>query len=222
MADAGDDEATSAFAVRTVNVLTDILQDVQLDLVVPMASSSSSSSTPTVAHKFKSKLNASSPVPVTAPKLNINGTTTSTFSNSVKLALIRRLWQASRRLIPHALLITSGAPERLLACLMKSEEDLTSSSSLFYLAEDEEAGQAREHWASLCVGVIMACNPDALRAFWGYVNSEGEREWEWGWDWRERSMVWRWFVEQWVGFGEQGEIGAGWEGAVVLLGVPFL
>ena len=106
---------------------------------------------------------------------------------------------------------------------MKREEDLTSSSSLFsFPSAEEESPYLREKWTILCVDVLVKCNPEAVKAFWGYVNNEGERDWEWGWDAIERAEVWRWFVDRWLGAWENSEVGVGWEGAVVLLGVPFL
>jgi hypothetical protein len=216
--DAGDDEATSVFAVRVVKVLTNILQDAPLDLTPP------SSLPPTP--EGKAKHGKSSPDPITALKLdNVASSAFTTLNNTTKLALVQGLWHATCRLIPHPLLASSGAPEWLLACLMKREDRLTSSS-LFSLSsaeeEEQEIAHLRENWTTLCVDVLVKCNPEALRAFWGYVNTDGKREWEWRWDARERAEVWQWFVGRWMGAWENGEGGVGWEGAVVLLGVPFL
>lgn len=107
---------------------------------------------------------------------------------------------------------------------MKHEDILTSPSvfALPSVEEDKEVAHLMESWTALCVDVIVKCNPDALRAFWGYVNSDGVREWDWQWDAKDRVVVWGWFVDRWMGASQNGENGCRWESAVVLLGVPFL
>jgi hypothetical protein len=214
LTDAGDDEATSNFAVRVVNVLINILQDAPLELLPPR------SSPPTP--ECKPKHGKSSPVRINASAAS----SSTTLNNATKLALAQHLWHATCRLIPDLLLVSSDAPERLLLCLVEREDSLTSSSSLFSLPsieeDEEETAHLREKWTTLCVDVLVKCNPESLRAFWGYANSDGERQWEWRWDLRERSAVWRWFVDRWMGAWEDSEGNVGWEGAVVLLGVPFL
>jgi hypothetical protein len=220
LTDAGDDEATATFAVRVVKVLTNIMQDAPLDLLLPR------SLPPTPQSESKQ---SSSPVSITAAKLTIDDSSVSsintTLTNKTKLALIQRLWHITSSLIPHPLLASSGAPERLLASLMKREEDLTSSSPLSLRSieeEEQETTELRESWTTLCVDVLVKCNPEALKAFWGYVNGDGNREWDWTWDARERAGVWGCFVDRWMGACENIEGGVGWEAAVVLLGVPFL
>jgi hypothetical protein len=212
LTDAGDDEATSNFAVRVVKVLVNILQDAPLELLPPR------SSPPTPESNGKS-----SPVRIKASAASSSSTT---LNNRTKLALTQRLWHATCRLIPDLLLVSSDAPEKLLLCLVEREDSLTSFSSLFSLPsieeDEEETAHLREKWTILCVDVLVKCNPESLKAFWGYANSDGERQWEWRWDLRARSAVWRWFVDRWMGAWEDSEGNVGWEGAVVLLGVPFL
>jgi hypothetical protein len=62
------------------------------------------------------------------------------------------------------------------------------------------------------------CDASAVRAFWGYEEGgtmSGFRYKQFKWTQDLKNAIWRTTVEQW----RDGE--GHWEGAVVLLGVPF-
>lgn len=113
----------------------------------------------------------------------------------LRLSVVRTLWRTTRTAIPHRALGAAG--ERLLACLVQHEDTLVCATD-----------EARAEWALLCVQVLLVCESNALRAFWASAGT--------GWEPEVRCLVWKTFVEQWT---EDGE--GGWEGAAVLLGVPF-
>ncbi|KXN87618.1 hypothetical protein AN958_08399 [Leucoagaricus sp. SymC.cos] len=87
-----------------------------------------------------------------------------------------------------------------LICLIKIEDELVESND-----------DVRLLWVSLCVKAFTVCDVDAMKMFWGF--EEGGCEW----DWTEevRNSVWRTSIGKW----SEGD--CGWEGAAVLLAVPF-
>ncbi|RDB15244.1 hypothetical protein Hypma_004765 [Hypsizygus marmoreus] len=196
--DAADEDGVAEFALRAIDVLIDdILEDANLDLTPKYVS------TPCKSRKVSFPVSSSNASPGT-----------------LKLQFTRDLWAATRTLVPHGLLENGGS--KLLACLMKNAEEFTDFASSGYNAfssrdSQSESERANEEWAAFCVDVLGVCGVEALKAFWGYANDEGERAWEWRWSPEERRAVWRVFVREWMGMAE-----AGWEGAVVLLGVPFM
>ena len=141
-----------------------------------------------------------------------NGGTHST-SAELRLVVVDGLWQTMRTIFPQGPLVP--AAEALLACLIKNEASLVPENARMDGVFESDSGElTRNKWISLCVSVLAVCDASALRAFWGY---EGDEAREKGFKWTQdfTNAVWRTSVEQW----RDGE--GHWEGAVVLLGVPF-
>ncbi|KAK0201860.1 hypothetical protein DFS33DRAFT_1350639 [Desarmillaria ectypa] len=118
-----------------------------------------------------------------------------------KLKVVQDLWTVTRELIPKGNLCEAN---RLLACLMKHEADLTDG--------DE---RVRKEWASLCAQITVVCELEELKAFWSYVVDAEIPAWRWNWSEAVRSIVWRAFADVWHHEGT-------WECIIVLLNVPFL
>jgi hypothetical protein len=69
-----------------------------------------------------------------------------------------------------------------------------------------------------CAEVLLVCDLHELRLFWGTSRDAGsEKKKEWSKKAEVRRLVWDCFVQKWKAEGEWH-----WEGAVVLLGVPFV
>ncbi|KIN99598.1 hypothetical protein M404DRAFT_1004540 [Pisolithus tinctorius Marx 270] len=121
---------------------------------------------------------------------------------SIKLQIVRELWAIMRTTFPNNLLHNGGA--KILECLVEDEEVLT---------EQATTDNARTEWAYLCAETLVVCDVDELRKFWARrARSVALMPYEAG----VQNLVWRRFVEKWR---EDAE--SSWEGAVVLLGVPF-
>ena len=121
---------------------------------------------------------------------------------SIKLQIVNELWGIMRSVFPSDLLHTGGT--KIVEGLAEDEECLT---------ELDDTGDARTHWAYLCAEALLACDVDELIKFWArrarsltFMPYEADVQ----------SRVWRCFVEKWKADAE-----GTWEGAVVLLGVPF-
>ncbi|KAF9465816.1 hypothetical protein BDZ94DRAFT_1253254 [Collybia nuda] len=247
--DGGDDETTLNFVARTVDILVELLQDSSLELVpvsklIAVTSSSASpekKSTKLKAMKPKGGFKKSPEVPVlnlrtnkpdrpapNSPRSPLAPGTVSNPNAVQKLRIVRRLWTVLRTLVPTSFLST--AAERMVACLMKGMEEFTDSSdsvlSVFSAhfgldrdGEELENEEALVLWAELCVDVLVVCDVDALREFWGYVGrgAVDEGTWKWNWGVKECILVWGVFGERWGVEKEEG-----WEGLVCLLGVPFM
>ncbi|KAG7442975.1 uncharacterized protein BT62DRAFT_972705 [Guyanagaster necrorhizus] len=119
----------------------------------------------------------------------------------LKLKVVQDLWTVTRELIPKGNLCVAN---RLLACLMKNESDLTDGDEC-----------VRKEWASLCAQVAVVCELEELKAFWSFVVDAEIPAWKWNWSEAVRSIVWRGFTNVWHHEGT-------WEGIIVLLNVPFL
>lgn len=119
-------------------------------------------------------------------------------NGELKLHIVSEMWRIAYATLPETNLRRAG--ERLLSCLMKIEDELVESND-----------NARLIWVSLCVKALAVCDMDAMKMFWGFEAGGCE------WDWTEevRNMVWRTSVEKW------SDDGCNWEGAAVLLAVPF-
>jgi hypothetical protein len=102
------------------------------------------------------------------------------------------------------------AGEKLLACLVDNENELVWATD----APDD----TRKQWAMVCAEVLLVCDPEELKLFWGTNRDCGsQRKRDWSRQAEVRSLVWTCFVQKWK------EEGAGyWEGAVVLLSAPFV
>jgi hypothetical protein len=122
-----------------------------------------------------------------------------------------------RTIFPQVTLVP--AAETLLACLIKNQASLLPEDARMDGVFASDSGEsARNKWVSLCVNVLGACDVSAVRAFWEYEEGGSmggfrDKGFEWTPDFT--NAVWRTVVQQW----RDGEFH--WEGAVVLLGVPF-
>jgi len=188
--DAGDDNGTSRFAVRTVEILIEILQDSELDFT-----QTTSTEIPTSPVKgFKSSPRRSQSK---APPPRSNAT--------LKLSVIRDLWSTTRTAIPHNLLSVAG--QKFIAMLTQNDSEL--------VPEIDPEDDARKQWSLLCAEVLVVCDLGELRSFWGSSADEGKQQVQ-NWTLGMTNVVWGSFIEGWRQDG-----GESWEGAAVLLSVPF-
>lgn len=108
-----------------------------------------------------------------------------------------------RTIFPNDLLHAGGA--KLLECLVEDESDL--------VWETDSPDTARGEWAKLCSETLVVCDVEELEKFWARRSqSYAAMTHEPG----VRSLVWGRFVDTWTADRE-----ASWEGATVLLGIPF-
>ncbi|KAG1745909.1 uncharacterized protein EDB91DRAFT_1236218 [Suillus paluster] len=122
---------------------------------------------------------------------------------ALKLVVVRDLWAVLRTTFPNNLLHSAGTS--LLACLIEDETNL--------VWETDSPDDARKQWAYFCAEVLVVCELDDLREFWTRRSSAmSMMSYEPG----VQSLVWGCFVERWT---EDTE--GSWEGAALLLGVPF-
>lgn len=124
-------------------------------------------------------------------------------NSAMKLAAVRELWACMRATFPNNSLHSGGA--RLLECLVEDESDL--------VWEIDAPDSAREEWAKLCSETLVVCDGEELERFWTQRSrSYASMTYEPG----VHSLVWGCFVETWT-----ADHRASWEGATILLGVPF-
>lgn len=145
--DAHEEAGIERFAVRTVEILIEILRDSELDMT-------------TKAGPPPKELTSSSPVKTT------RATPSSLPNNVLKLSLVHDLWTATANNVPHGYL--AKAAERLLATLVDSELELVWDTEL-------PTDDARKHWAGLCAQVMLVGDSDELRHFW--LNQESRNGW---------------------------------------------
>lgn len=199
LSETGDDDATTAFGLVAVRYLVDALEDPNLNFgpkrvqSVPVDTISSSD--------------------VIFPKLG-----GSAYTNAeLRLVIVNRLWQTMKTIFPQAPLVP--AAEALLTSLIKNEVSLLPENARMDGVFESDSGEStRSKWVSLCVSVLSICDASAVRAFWGYEEGStmsGFRDEGFKWTQDLKNAVWRTSVEQW----RDGE--GHWEGAAVLLGVPF-
>lgn len=135
----------------------------------------------------------------------------------LRLVVVKRLWQTMRTIFPQAPLVP--AAEALFSCLVNNEASLLLENVRMEGVIESDSGEStRDKWVSLCVSVLSVCDVSAVRRFWGYDEGgamSGLRDKALKWTQDFTNAVWRSTVEQW----RDGE--CHWEGAVVLLGVPF-
>jgi hypothetical protein len=113
------------------------------------------------------------------------------------------------------------AAEALLTSLIKNEASLLPENARMDGVFESDSGESTKNkWVSLCVSMLSICDTSAVQAFWGYeeeggtMSGLGGKGFKWTQDFTY-AAVWRTSVELW----KNGE--GHWEGAVVLLGVPF-
>lgn len=180
--------------------VTDILQDPNLNL------------TPNGDLKGVGPANRANAVPDSdGPTPVITGSTTCT-NGELRLRVVRRMWNAMKNVFSKTALVESA--EVLLTCLMRNARLLLTENAQSAL--NEEGEQERNSWVTLCMNVSQICGSEAMRVFWrceedALVNKVPEA-WEWDWTKEFTNAVWKSAVETWRG---------DWEGAIVLLGVPF-
>ena len=204
VSETGDDDATAAFGLLAVKYLVDALEDPKLNFGPKRVQATPSVPVDTIP-------SSDDPVP------KGNGSTACT-NAELRLVVVYRLWQTMRTLFPQATLVP--AAETLLTSLIKNEASLlpenTRMDGVFF--ESDSGESTRSKWVSLCVSVLSICDASAVRAFLGYEEGGtmgGLRDNGFMWTQDLKNAVWRTIVEQW----RDGE--GHWEGAVVLLGVPF-
>ncbi|KAF8817190.1 hypothetical protein BYT27DRAFT_7205042 [Phlegmacium glaucopus] len=197
----GDDDASAMFGLRAVKYLVDALEDSELDFVPKRVPATASAPADTIPSSDDFVL----------------GRTTHCTNAELRLVVVNGLWQTMKTIFPQGPLIP--AAEALLTCLMKKEASLVPENARLDGVFESDSGEStRNKWVSLCVSVLGVCGAGALRAFWGYEEGgaiSGAREEGFKWTQDFTNAVWRSSVEQW----RDGE--GHWEGAVVLLGVPF-
>lgn len=117
--------------------------------------------------------------------------------DEMKIALVRDLWLTTRTTIPRELLRQAG--EQFFGRLNKYDQDDHKWREFDY--------DAQIQWAQLFAEILLVCDVEDLKTFWATPRDE-----EW-YNKDLRRMVWRRFVRKWMG--------GTWEGAIVLLSVPF-
>ena len=203
----GNDNATIAFTVRAANILIDIIQDRNIDMtpkasVPPSLKSGPKAEIEVLSVTLSSDPPHEDPVPT---RRSTNG--------ELKLKVVHDLWRTVRTTVPHSLLAT--ASEKLLLCLVANEDELLDEDDLPDL-DAEHDNAALKSWAQLCAELVMCCDIDVLKAFWG-LDSDASVELG---RWRQAKytmFVWRLFAEMW-----KMELLCTWENCAGLLSVPFM
>jgi hypothetical protein len=198
----GDDDATAAFGLLAVKYLVDALEDPKLDFGPKRVQATASVPVDTIPSSDDF-----------VPKCNGTACTNA----ELRLVVVNGLWQTMRTIFPQVPLVP--AAEALLTALIKNEASLLPENARMDGDFESESGEStRNKWVSLCVSVLSICDASAVRAFLGYEEGgtmSGFRDKGFKWTQDLKNAVWRTTVEQW----RDGE--GHWEGAVVLLGVPF-
>ena len=201
VSETGDDDATAAFGLLAVKYLVDALEDPKLDFSPKRVQATTSvDATP------------SSDDPV------LKSIGTACTNAKLRLVVVNRLWQTMRTIFPQMTLVP--AAEALIISLIKNEASLLPENvrmdGVYF--ESDSGESTRNKWVSLCVSVLSICDASAVRTFLGYEEGgtmSGLRDKGFKWTQDLKYAVWRTTVEHW----KDGE--GHWEGAVVLLGVPF-
>ncbi|KAI0061493.1 hypothetical protein BV25DRAFT_1857413 [Artomyces pyxidatus] len=165
---ADDDDALLKLAERIGSILSNILEDPDVQLVPKPE-------TPPADHlMFDPEIVHN---PALTPHARSNA--------AMKLSVTRDLWECAHQIVPaHEIGVAS---ENVLAFLMEKE------SSLVW--ETDSPHDAREQWALLCTEMLVHCRAGPLKVFWGMRSTS--KKWEWGWSAEVRSLVWRNFAERW-------------------------
>jgi hypothetical protein len=202
VSETGDDDATAAFGLLAVRYLIDALEDPNLDFGPKRVQATASVPADTIPSSD-----------VVFPTFNGSACTNA----ELRLVIVNRLWQTMRTIFPQVPLVP--AAEALLTSLIKNEALLLPENATMDSGFESDSGEStRNKWVSLCVSVLSICDASAVRAFWGYEEGStmsGFRDKGFKWTQDLKNAVWRTTVEQW----KDGE--GHWEGAAVLLGVPF-
>lgn len=134
------------------------------------------------------------------------------------MRVVHRMWSTICDVFPANTL--RECAESLLANLMKNENMLIRGTGTTTLvADDEGIEQARTAWVALCVDVLLLCDADTMKMFWACEEdmaaavAAGRHYPDWSHHWT--NAVWKTCSEKWI----EGE--GTYEGAIVLLGVPF-
>ncbi|KIK93333.1 hypothetical protein PAXRUDRAFT_829068 [Paxillus rubicundulus Ve08.2h10] len=189
--DADDHDGIVDFAAQATGILAQILRDPQLELTLKVGPPSSKGGASPVSSRSIQL----------AKKI---GHSPSTRSNAaMKLFVVRELWASMRTTFPNNLLHAGGA--KLVECLVEDESDL--------VWETDTPDDARKEWAKLSAETLVICDIDELRKFWERRSrSYAMMSYEPG----VQSLVWGCFIEAW-----KVDTEGSWEGATILLGIPF-
>ena len=202
----GDDPATIAFTVRAANILIDIVQDRNIDMtpkasVPPSLKPGPKAEIEVLSVTLSSDPPHEDPVPM---RRSTNG--------ELKLKVVRDLWRTVKTTVPHSLLAT--ASEKLLLCLVANEDELLDEDDLPLDAEHDST--VLKSWAQFCAELVMCCDIDVLKAFWGFDSDASVELGSWS---RAKNtiFVWRLFADMW-----KTESPCAWENCAGLLSVPFM
>lgn len=200
--DIDDPSSMSSLGMTYVKYVTDILENPDLNLK------------PNGDLKGVGPANRNDAVPDSDGVTPVIAGSTKCTNGELRLRVVRRMWNAMSGVFPKLALVE--AAETLLACLMRNAKSLLTESA--YSLEDE-GERERNSWVALCVDVSRICGSEALRVFWGCEEGAPVKKvpGAWAWDWTKEftNAVWKTAVEKW------GDNEGHWEGAAILLGVPF-
>lgn len=207
----GDEDAIASFAACAMKYIIHVLEDPKLNLLPNKANK------PTIVAVAAAAALAD-PAPGsddTIPEYKTRNTCT---NGELRMRLVRHMWATLCAVFPAGARCDAG--ETLLVRLMQSEDALVRGTGTAAVVEDDEAEErAMTAWVGLCVDVVRVCGEgEGVRVFWSCEEEMGGRPvGRRSADWQREytNAVWKAFVERWR------EAEGGWEGSVVLLGVPF-
>ena len=127
---------------------------------------------------------------------------------AIKLYLVRDLFTIARAVFPQEAF--ADLSETLLRWLNAHEDTVLDGVRC--------TDEVREQWSCLCAEAAFACEVSVLQAFWNNALRRAQRPSEWPSN--VRKQVWNAFCDKWGARGMSTSLT--WEGAVVLLCVPFV
>ncbi|PFH53300.1 hypothetical protein AMATHDRAFT_137672 [Amanita thiersii Skay4041] len=203
--DENDDPGITTFTIRAADILIDIIQDRNIDLTAKMPSVSSVATGDNDGLSIC--LSSDPPQPDAEPNRK--------FSNgALKLRIMRDLWATVRLAVPHSMLLP--ASQKLLLCLVANEEELLSNGDILNM-ESGTDGPALSLWSQLCADLLMHCDVDTLKSFWGQGSGLDDLDFGgWNRSCSNSKLIWITFAAVWA---QEAE----WvpECFVVLLSIPF-
>lgn len=136
-------------------------------------------------------------------------------NEDLRLRIARFMWSEMKIVFPSWTL--TQAAGTLLACLMKNWKSLINAS---VFESDCEEDASLKGWTSLCMDALSLSDVDTLRTFWACDEEPSTEAYsgEWTSDWSStfKNAVWRICADKW----KEQELS--YEGAIVLMGVPFI
>ena len=191
--DAEDHEGMNELALKACEVLINILGDPSLDFTVRR-------------DEFADFL--TSPVKPAGTRPKRRKLPEDRWNFAIKLYLVRDLFTIARAVFPQDAF--ADLSETLLRWLNAHEDTVLDGVRC--------TDEVREQWACLCAEAAFACDVSVLQAFWNNVLRRAQRPSEWPSN--VRKQVWNAFCDKWGARGTSTALT--WEGAVVLLCVPFV